>query len=180
MNIAIDIDISPEPPRILDLSRFAKAAFALSGVCMVGCAIIAAPSANAQTIPGYANQFQIGYGTNGSWDMMTPYDARTRDLNANRVVVDGIIMTGDDLSSLPLSMVNSSNSGMGYAGIGGYAIGNQLNVTTSGSYNTVVVNSSQVNNGNQTVIINGAACSGTCPTTTGESAVQILNGGLNF
>ncbi len=180
MDIALDNEIGLEPPQILSLSRFAKAAFMLSGASLVCCAIIAAPQAMAQTVPGYANQFQVGYGTNGSWDMMTPYDARTRDLNANRVVVDGIIMTGDDLSSLPLSLVNSGSGGMGYAGITGYAIGNQLNVTTTGSFNTVVVNSSQVNNGNQTVIINGAACAGTCPTTTGESAEQILNGGLNF
>lgn len=179
MNIALETEIGAQPPQILSLARFAKAAFMLSGASLVCCAIIAAPSANAQAMPGYANQFQIGYGTNGTWDMMTPYDARTRDLNANRVVIDGIIMTGDDLSSLPLSLVNS-NSGMGYAGITGYAIGNQLNVTTTGSFNTVVVNSSQVNNGNQTVIVNGAACAGTCPTTTGESAEQILNGGLNF
>ncbi len=180
MNIALDTDIGTEPPQILNLARFAKAAFMLSGASLVCCAIIAAPRANAQTVPSYANQFQIGYGSNGSWDMMTPYDARTRDLNANRVVVDGIIMTGDDLSSLPLSLVNSSSGGLGYAGVTGYAIGNQLNVTTTGSYNTVVVNSSQVNNGNQTVVINGAACATTCPTTAGESATQILNGGLNF
>ena len=87
---------------------------------------------------------------------------------------------------------NASSTGMGYSGVTGYAIGNQLNVNTSGSFNTVVVNSSQVNNGNQTVIINGSSACGTssCPTAASATSpvattqqtnqTQVLNGGLNF
>ena len=43
-------------------------------------------------------------------------------------------------------------SGAGFSGgsYSGQAIGNQLNVITNGNYNTVIVNSTQINNGNQT------------------------------
>lgn len=175
----------------LDKARVAKAAFALAGLALASAAILAASSAKAQTVPGYANQFSQPYGASSA-SMMMPYDAGTRDLNANRVIVDGVIMTGADLSSLPLGIYNASSTGMGYSGVTGYAIGNQLNVNTSGSFNTVVVNSSQVNNGNQTVIINGSSACGTssCPTAASASTpvattqqtnqTQVLNGGLNF
>jgi holdfast attachment protein HfaA len=77
---------------------------------------------------------------------------------------------------------------MGFSGTGA-AIGNQLNVNTTGSFNTVVVNSTQINHGNQTVIINGQSTSTTAnnTTTAAASAVpstnnaqQMLNGGLDF
>jgi len=75
---------------------------------------------------------------------------------------------------------------MGFSGTGA-AIGNQLNVNTTGSFNTVVVNSTQINNGNQTVIINGQSTSTSAGNTTTAAAVpstnnaqQMLNGGLDF
>ena len=34
-------------------------------------------------------------------------------------------------------------------------MGNQLNVITQGNWNTVIVNSTQINNGNQTTALNG-------------------------
>ena len=37
----------------------------------------------------------------------------------------------------------------------GTAIGNQLNVVTNGSYNTVIIDSTQINNGDQSVVLNG-------------------------
>jgi holdfast attachment protein HfaA len=164
----------------LTATKCAYAAFMVAGAALCCAAFLAASTAKAQTSPSYANQFSQPYGSSSS-AMMTPYDARTRDLNANRVVVDGVIMTGDDLSNLPLGIYNSASSGLGYSGVSGYAIGNQLNVTTSGSYNTVLVNSNQINNGNQTVIINGTACgAASCPTTTSTTETQVLNGGLNF
>ena len=52
---------------------------------------------------------------------------------------------------------SQSTAGAGFgAGIAsGTAVGNQLNVITQGSWNTVIVNSTQINNGNQTTVLNG-------------------------
>jgi holdfast attachment protein HfaA len=176
-----------------DRKRLAAAAFTLSAAALGVAAMLAAAPAHAQTRAGYANEFSRPYGINPG-DESRPYDARTRDLNGNRVIIDGRIVTGDDLSSLPLGLYNGANTGMGFSGTGS-AIGNQLNVNTSGSFNTVVVNSTQINNGNQTVNINaGVNCNGpaaTCPSRSSSNATssstlssspaqQVLNGGLDF
>jgi holdfast attachment protein HfaA len=170
-----------------DRKRLAAAAFSLSAAALGVAAVLAAAPAHAQSRAGYANEFSRPYGINPG-DESRPYDARTRDLNGNRVIIDGRMVTGDDLSSLPLGLYNSSNTGMGFSGTG-TAIGNQLNVNTSGSFNTVVVNSTQINNGNQTVnIVAGPPSSPTCPTATptcsasmsSSTAQQVLNGGLDF
>lgn len=171
-----DMQLGYEPIRISP-QRLAKAAFALSGAALVAAALLAGTGAIAQTSPSYANEFSRPYGLNPG-DETRPYDPRTRDLNGNRVIVDGVMVVGDDLSALPLGLYNSGNGGMGFSGTG-MAIGNQLNVTTTGSFNNVVVNSNQINNGNQTVIINAGSSSGTT-TTASNSASQVLNGELNF
>jgi holdfast attachment protein HfaA len=178
-----------KPAKAQDRGRMAKAAFGLAGMALASAALLAAAPANAQSRAGYANEFSRPYGMNPG-DESRPYDARTRDLNGNRVIVDGRIVVGDDLSSLPLGLYNSASSGLGYSGAG-TAIGNQLNVTTQGSFNTVIVNSTQVNNGNQTVIINGRGAGNTaggcatgqpatCATPHSTNAQQVLNGGLDF
>lgn len=86
-----------------------------------------------------------------------------RDINGNRLIVDGRIITGDDLSSFTTSTLatgGQSLSGSGFFGQGfgsqqqNTAIGNQLNVITQGSFNTVIVDSTQINNGNQTALQN--------------------------
>ncbi len=62
------------------------------------------------------------------------------------------------ISSSSLSSLGTSGTGTSGAVSGGAtAIGNSLNVVTVGSNNTVVVNSTQTNNGNQTasVSLNG-------------------------
>jgi holdfast attachment protein HfaA len=170
-----------------DRKRLAAAAFTLSAAALGVAALLAASPAHAQSRAGYANEFSRPYGINPG-DESRPYDARTRDLNGNRVIIDGRIVVGDDLSSLPLGLYNGANTGMGFSGTGA-AIGNQLNVNTSGSFNTVVVNSTQVNNGNQTVNINAGqpkppACTAATPTCSASSlsspAQQVLNGGLDF
>lgn len=170
-----------------DRKRLAAAAFTLSAAALGVAALLAAAPAHAQSRAGYANEFSRPYGINPG-DESRPYDARTRDLNGNRVIIDGRIIVGDDLSSLPLGLYNGSNTGMGFSGTGS-AIGNQLNVNTSGSFNTVVVNSTQVNNGNQTVNINAGqprppACTAATPTcsasSTSSPSQQVLNGGLDF
>ena len=174
----------------LNSSRYARAAFGLAAASLSLAALLAAVPAHAQqNRAGYANEFSRPYGTNPG-DQNRPYDAGTRDLNGNRVIIDGRIVVGDDLSSLPLGLYNTGSGGMGFSGTG-TAIGNQLNVNTTGSFNTVIVNSTQINNGNQTVIINGhttATNTGNTNTTTGVGAATpaahttqpVLNGGLDF
>jgi holdfast attachment protein HfaA len=165
-----DLDVQYDGLRY---KRRAGAAFSLATIVLAGAAFLAASGANAQTVPSYANEFTQPYGSS-SYDLMTPYDATTRDSAANRVIIDGVIMYGDNIAQ---SLANKALGGDGtsYSGTG-YAIGNQLNVSVSGSYNNVIVDSTQINNGDQTVVINNGSTS----TSTNTNSSSILNGGLNF
>ena len=102
-----------------------------------------------------AAQFQSGYG-NARYSVATPETGSTRDANGNRLIVDGIIQSGASSYSRQTGGVASAYSGAGRgsgsgAAIGGStAIGNQLNVVVQGSWNTVIVNSNQTNNGDVT------------------------------
>ncbi len=71
---------------------------------------------------------------------MSAGEAASRDQNGNRVVIDGLIQSGVG--------VNSQTGGFsGGVGSSAAAIGNQLNVNVQGNYNSVVINSTQTNNG---------------------------------
>ncbi len=144
----------------------------------------AGPAAAQAGRPAIANEFDRPYGM-GYGQEILPYEARTRDVNGNRVILDGRIVVGDDLSTLPAGLYNMNglmSGGTGLNGIGsGQAIGNQLNVITQGSWNTVVVNSTQINNGDQTVVVGTpsaptvSTCPGggsDCPTATPDPAPQ--------
>ena len=82
-----------------------------------------------------------------------PIDASTRDENGNRLVVDGRIQTETSISR---SSAYSSLGGGSAASP--TAIGNNLTVITQGSWNTVILESEQINNGNQeaNVVLNGS------------------------
>lgn len=84
-----------------------------------------------------------------------PADGSTRDENGNKVFVNGVA-TGSAYAVTD----NAHTSGVGFSGSGtgsatATAIGNALNVTVTGSWNTVIVNSKQVNNGDQNASLNG-------------------------
>jgi len=84
-----------------------------------------------------------------------PADGSTRDENGNKVFVNGVAQ-----GSAYAVTDNVRTSGVGFAGTGAgsataTAIGNALNVTVVGSWNTVIVNSEQVNNGDQNASLNG-------------------------
>ena len=114
-----------------------------------------APAAGAQAAE-YSGQFEVPYGSSyGDWSR--PYDPGTRDSSGNRVIVDGRIITGDGLSSLGMGLNTQwgSTDGVGMLGQS-QAIGNQLNVITTGNYNTIISDNTQINNGDQTAILNGA------------------------
>jgi len=111
------------------------------------------PSPAAQISGEFERPFGFGYG-----EEQSSYDANTRDASGNRVILDGRIMTGMDQSSLSSSYGSAggwsqSSNGAGFGS--GTAVGNQLNVITQGNWNTVIVNSTQINNGNQTTVLNG-------------------------
>lgn len=95
--------------------------------------------------------YTAGYGSS-RYSTAQPQSGSTRDANGNRLIVNGIIQSG-------ASAYSSTSGGVAYTGtgsgngqtIGGStAIGNSLNVVVQGNHNTVIVNSSQVNNGNVT------------------------------
>ena len=127
-------------------------------------ALLALP-ASAQTASNTAAQvsgeferpFGFSYGQEQS-----AFDANSRDASGNRIILDGRIMTGMDQSTLSTATASAgawaqASAGAGYgSGVAqGTAVGNQLNVITQGNWNTVIVNSTQINNGNQATVLNG-------------------------
>jgi holdfast attachment protein HfaA len=88
-----------------------------------------------------------------------PPNTALRDANGNLTVVNGVFTSANfgtaSGASASGSGVGSSSAGAGMSGASSTAgtataIGNQLNVVTLGNNNTVVVNATQTNNGNQT------------------------------
>lgn len=126
--------------------------------------VCAFATAHANPASQYTGEFERPYGY-AYGDENRNYDANTRDRNGNRVIIDGRIVVGDDLSSLSMSGVYRHNfrgagtafgHSQGQFGMGGStAVGNQLNVITNGSNNVVVIDSDQNNSGDQNVILNG-------------------------
>ena len=126
-------------------------------------ALVAPCAANAQ-FNGGAASFNAGYGQSSGDENKAAAQSTIRDANGNLLVVDGVIRTanggsasyssnasgvGTSTSALSAQSV-SGGAGRYASGVGSAsstAIGNQLNVVTTGSYNTVVVNSTQTNNG---------------------------------
>jgi holdfast attachment protein HfaA len=142
----------------------AIAVFALSGV------------AQAQVFSN-GSSYNAPYGMTQS-ETNAPVDPSLRDGNGNLELVNGQFLTssmsqqagvqnmnpltGTGVGSQSMSMGSSTSgqvatsSGVGNVSTTGTAtaIGNSLNVITVGNNNTVVVNSKQVNNGNQTATAN--------------------------
>lgn len=105
-----------------------------------------------------------------------PVDASLRDANGNLTLVNGqftsssmsqqtglqpmgaLGMPSLAASNTVVSGASTTTTGAGAGGASMFgqasAVGNQLNVVTVGNNNTVVVNSKQVNNGNQTATVN--------------------------
>jgi holdfast attachment protein HfaA len=96
-----------------------------------------------------------------------PIDPSLRDANGNLSVVNGVFTSSNmgqasvqQMSSLGAfnsgSTLTSGGVGFGNAGTvtSAQAVGNALNVVTVGTGNTVIVNSHQTNNGDQTATVN--------------------------
>lgn len=162
------------------MPRFAKVTLTAAALAM-----IATPLAAAQQASDNWNQ---PYGM-ASGEESSPY-AGQRGRGANRVVINGIIQTGVGVSAQG-TVTGSTGLGGGVGGSGQYtgssatAIANQLNVVVNGNYNTVVVNSRQINNGDVTANASSSSAqsrtsspliSGAAPSVAGmESAGSTLN-----
>lgn len=131
---------------------------------LLGAALLLAPAAAAAQSAGSSGMgaYQAGYG-GSRYTTARPQTGSTRDQNGNRLIVDGIIQAGANSYSSATGGVSSSFSGVG-GGNGGTAIGgstaigNSLNVVVQGNHNTVIVNSTQTNNGDVTA---GTSLNGT-------------------
>ena len=125
---------------------------ALPALAISAAALLMLPTAAAAQSAGSSGMgtYQTGYG-GARYSTARPQTGSTRDANGNRLIVDGIIQAGASAYSSASGGVSSSFSGAGGNGgtmIGGStAIGNSLNVVVQGNHNTVIVNSTQVNNG---------------------------------
>jgi holdfast attachment protein HfaA len=115
---------------------------------LIALALLATTATAAQAGDWTNSGMYNGYGAN----MNQTSGYSLRDGNGNLTMVDG----------RPVSAQYSQGSGAQYAGggvgMGGAmnaygqatAIGNQLSVTVIGSRNTTIIDSTQINNGNQT------------------------------
>jgi holdfast attachment protein HfaA len=108
-------------------------------------ALAFAGAANADPIPTGPGDFSSGFGM--GWESFdTPINPSTRDENGNRVIVSGRMEIEGALTG---GLQDSFATGIGASS----AIGNQLNVVTQGNYNTVIVDSTQINNGDITAVV---------------------------
>lgn len=106
-------------------------------------ALAFAGAAAADPIPSGTSDVERPFAM--GWDNFdTPINPTTRDQNGNRAIVNGRMEIEGTLTG---GLMDSWSSGQ--------AIGNQLNVVTQGNYNTVIVDSTQINNGDVTVVIDG-------------------------
>lgn len=119
-------------------------------VLCLGLLLTAGPAA-AQSMNTNSAAFNAGYGRAAGQENHV-VDYSTRDANGNRLIVDGVMLTGADQSVYSSSQASGSLDS--YSGVGGWgssgasAIGNNLTVITQGNNNTVIVNSTQTNTGN--------------------------------
>lgn len=109
------------------------------------CALGFASAANADPIPSGAGDFSGAFGM-GWQSFDSPINPSTRDENGNRTIVNGRMEIEGSLTG---GLQDSFASGIGSSS----AIGNQLNVITQGNYNTVIVDSTQINNGDITAVV---------------------------
>jgi holdfast attachment protein HfaA len=96
-----------------------------------------ASAAAADPIPG-SGDVERAFGM--GWESFdSPINPQTRDENGNREIINGRMELEGTLTG---GLQDNFASGFS-----AQAIGNQLNVVTQGNYNTVIIDSTQINNG---------------------------------
>ncbi len=135
-------------------------------------------TASAQSMSTSAAAFETGYGLTRN-QLQNPVDPSTRDANGNRVLLDGMMLSGTDNSVYAFSKtLGAGDSFAGAGALGGAtAIGNSLQVIVAGNYNTVIVHSTQTNNGTVTATTNGQTAIGATGTSSTDNS---LNGQVNL
>jgi holdfast attachment protein HfaA len=124
------------------MSRFVPLVFA--------AAIFASPALADET-GASSFMFEQNYGFEYGAENR-PFDPRTRDANGNRLVLNGRIMNGG--STLSGGLGDSDGTFEQWMGFSS-AAGNQLNVVTNGSFNTVIIDNDQINTGDVTAVVQG-------------------------
>lgn len=127
------------------MARFSRARPSVAGAALAAGLALAGAAA-AQTMRDNSAAYNAGYGRVAGQESRG-VDYGTRDLSGNRLIVDGVIQTGDDQSFFSRVDGGVFSSGVGGGG-SATAIGNNLVVVTQGNYNTVIITSVQTNNGN--------------------------------
>ncbi|MGD0190546.1 MAG: holdfast anchoring protein HfaA [Rhizomicrobium sp.] len=133
-----------------------------AGIAAAGIALVLASPAAAQM--ANASSYNNPYGmTQGSENQAV--DPSLRDANGNLALVNGQFQSSSMSQQSGVQNMgvlgggasgSSLGSGVGFGPVtSATAIGNSLNVVTVGSNNTVIVNSTQTNNGNQTATTSG-------------------------
>jgi len=125
------------------------------GMLMAASLLLGASAVDAQTMSASSASYNAGYGRTAGQENQ-PVNVQLSDANGNMVVENGLIR-----NSASGSVFASTSAGVetSYSGAGGTAsaIGNNLSVVVEGSYNTVIVNSTQTNTGavTATTAVNG-------------------------
>ncbi len=144
--------------------EFKKQPSRIAVIAAACAATLLAGEAAAQSAGTNSGEFNGGWGRIQGTEN-AGINVRTRDENGNRIIVDGMIQDGSENSEYVST--DAGGAGSVYSGAGGRrrwqgatAIGNNLQVITQGSWNTVIVNSNQVNNGNVTAKSSGKVING--------------------
>ena len=125
------------------------------GMLLAASQLLGASAVDAQTMSASSASYNAGYGRTAGQENQ-PVNVQLSDANGNMVVENGLIR-----NSASGSVFASTSAGVetSYSGAGGTAsaIGNNLSVVVEGSYNTVIVNSTQTNTGavTATTAVNG-------------------------
>ena len=114
---------------------------------------LGASAAEAQSWSSASNYNGYGAGTQN-----TPSNFQLRDPNGNLTLVNGQFQGAQYSSQSGTQFAGATSGGVGMSGAGtqygqASAIGNSLNVVVLGSHNTTVVDSTQLNSGNQTATV---------------------------
>ena len=127
--------------------------------CIGGMTALAAGALISAALPAAAqeassvSEFERPYGF-GFGEESRPFSPNSRDRLGNRVIINGLIEGGSGLGGSLFTEWGQTEGAAGMIGTG-TAVGNQLNVITNGSNNTIIIDSTQINNGDQTVVLNG-------------------------
>lgn len=135
-------------------------------IMTAACILAGLAAGGAARADSNSAEYNSPFGMNATQENQA-IDPSLRDANGNLSLVNGVFTSSNmgqasmqSMSSLGAvgsgSTLNTGGVGMGGAGMisSAQAIGNSLNVVTVGSNNTVIVNSHQTNNGDQTANVN--------------------------